>query len=367
MKILHVYKDYPPIVGGIENHLRLLAEGQAAAGHEVTVLVTNQARVTTMRTLNGVRVIRAARLACVASTPLSLALPWALSQQRPDVAHLHFPYPLGEVSQHLLGRSRHTVVTYHSDVVRQKRILRLYRPIMLRVMRSVDRIIVSTPRYLATSATLRLFRDKCRVVPYGVDRRRFLGAPSQDARALRRRYGGGPLILFVGVLRYYKGVNFLLDAMPKVPAKLLVVGEGPMGRAWRAKAKQLGLADKVIFVGRVSDDELPLYYHATDLFVLPASQRSEAFGLVQIEAMSAGIPVVSTEVGTGTSYVNRHEESGLVVPPRNPDALAEAINALLTDEALRRRLAEGALARSACFSVERMLSAIEDVYRELDA
>jgi rhamnosyl/mannosyltransferase len=380
MEILHVYKDYFPVVGGIENHVKTLAEGQARAGHDVTVrvaegqaraghdvtvLVTNPASRTTVEMRNGVRVIKAARLGCVASTPLSLSFLWQLYKQRPDVTHLHFPYPVGEVAQYLLGRSRHAVLTYHSDVVRQKKLLRFYRPLMSRVLRSVDRIIVATPNYLESSPTLQPFRDKCRIVPYGIDQRPFLSADPAAVQALRRRFGGGPLLLFVGVLRYYKGLDYLLEAMPRIAAKLLIVGDGPMVTELHDQAQALGVTDRVVFVGRVSDEALPSYYGAADLFVLPASERSEAFGLVLVEAMSSGLPLVSTELGTGTSYVNRHGESGLVVPPKDSMALAEAINRLLADEMLRHRLAKGALARSESFSMGVMLEAIERVYAEL--
>lgn len=364
-RILHIYKDYAPVVGGIENHVKLLAESQAAQGHEVTVLVTSPTRHTTVESLHSVRVIKAARLATVASTPLSLALPWELRRERPDIAHLHFPYPVGEVAQLFCGRARHTVLSYHSDVVRQARILRLYRPLQRRVLQVVERILVATPNYLESSATLQPLREKCRIVPYGIDRRPFLTAPPEAGQALRARYGGGPLLLFVGVLRYYKGLPYLLQAMPHVPGRLLIVGEGPMGTALRTQAQALGLEERVIFVGRVADEELPAYYRAADLFILPASERSEAFGLVLVEAMSSGLPVISTELGTGTSYVNRDGESGLVVPPKDPAALAQAINRLLEDTPLRQRLAQGALARSALFSAERMLAAIEAVYAEL--
>jgi glycosyltransferase involved in cell wall biosynthesis len=202
------------------------------------------------------------------------------------------------------------------------------------------------------------------VVPYGIERARFLAASAEQGLAIRARYGGGPLILFVGVLRYYKGLHYLLEAMPQIPARLLIVGDGPMRGALQAHASALRLGDKVIFAGRVADEELPAYYRAADVFVLPASERSEAFGLVQLEAMTSGLPVVSTELGTGTSFVNLHGESGLVVPPKDPVALAQAINALLGDEPLRRRLGEGAKARSALFTVERMLAGITEVYTQ---
>jgi len=364
LRILHVYKDYFPVLGGIENHVKLLAEHQAAQGHEVTVLVTSPGPRTTVEVLNGVQVIKAARLATVASTPLSLSLPWQFSRQRPDLTHLHFPYPVGEMAHYLLGRGRRAVLTYHSDVVRQANLLRFYAPLMRRLLRRVQRIIVSSPNYLESSAVLREFRYKCQVVPYGIERARFLAASAEQGLAIRARYGGGPLILFVGVLRYYKGLHYLLEAMPQIPARLLIVGDGPMRGALQAQASALRLGDKVIFAGRVADEELPAYYRAADVFVLPASERSEAFGLVQLEAMTSGLPVVSTELGTGTSFVNLHGESGLVVPPKDPAALAQAINALLGDEPLRRRLGEGAKARSALFTVERMLAGIAEVYTQ---
>ena len=365
MNILHVYKDYCPVYGGIENHLKLLAESQAAAGHRVTVLVTRAGLGTREQNIDGVRVIKAGRLAVVASTPLSPSLPWLLWRQRPEITHLHFPYPVGEVANHWLGRSQRTVMTYHSDVVRQKAILSLYRPLMERVLTSVDRIIVATPNYLSSSAVLRRHRQKCEVIPYGIDQERFRRADPQAVHALRQQHGGSAVLLFVGVLRYYKGLQHLIQAMPGIPARLLVVGEGPMGPALREQAGRLQLEDKVVFVGRVSDQDLVNYYHAADLFVLPSSERSEAYGIVQVEAMTCGLPVICTELGTGTSYVNRHGESGLVVAPRDPAALARAINGLLADPDRRRRLARGAARRARLFTRERMVEAIQRLYEEL--
>jgi glycosyltransferase involved in cell wall biosynthesis len=368
-EILHVYKDYWPVLGGIENHIKLLAERQAAAGHAVTVLVTNTSRQTTIEERNGVQIIRASRLATVASTPLSLDLPRLLRQQRPDITHLHFPYPLGEMAQFLLGRGRRTVITYHSDVVRQQAILRFYRPWMMRALRAADRVIATTPTYIDSSVVLSRLRaldsDKVVVVPFGIEQQPFRSVGHDAALRLRKRLGGGPLLLFVGVLRYYKGLSYLLSAMVDIPAKLVIVGAGPEDEALRAQATALDLDERVHFAGRIPDEDLPLYYSAADIFVLPACARSEAFGLVQVEAMAAGLPVVSTELGTGVSYVNRHDESGLVVAPRDPAALASAINSLLADDALRARLAAGALARADLFDVERMVANLERVYDEV--
>ena len=367
VKILHVYKDYYPVLGGIENHIRLLAEEQARRGHEVTVLVTNTGRDTVLEERNGVRVIKAGRLAHISSTPISLSFPWHLARLRPDIAHLHFPYPPGEVSNWLLGRSRRTVIRYHSDVIRQQRWLRLYRPVMWRVLRAADRLIASSPNYVATSAYLSRLADKCEVIPLGIDLERFGCVDDDLVTDIRQRYGA-PLVLFVGRLRYYKGLQYLIRAMPRIPARLLIVGIGPMQDEWEAEAQRLGLGEKVVFLGEVSDDLLPALYHAAEVFVLPASHRSEAYGLVQVEAMASGTPVVCTELGTGTSWVNRNAETGLVVPPRDPDALASAITRLLGDEEMRRTMGARAAMRARQefalgVMVDRVLALYEDLLR----
>ncbi len=365
MKVLHIYKDYYPVFGGIENHVRTLAEAQAARGHEVTVLVTDPGRATRREVMKGVGVIKAGRLATVASTPLSLALPWELRRQTPDIAHLHFPYPVGEAAQWLLGRARRTVITYHSDVVRQQAILRFYAPILRRVLRAADRIIVTSPAYLQSSPFLPPVRERCRIIPLGIDLGRFQQADPARATALRQSLGS-PLLLFVGKLRYYKGLHYLLPALKDLPGvQLAVVGSGPMEGEWRSLASELGLLERVHFLGEVSDAELPAHYQAADLFVLPACERSEAYGLVQVEAMASGLPVISTELGTGTSFVNQHGQTGLVVPPREPAALAAACRVLLADPERRRRLGEQARVRAlAEFGVERMVDGVEAVYRQ---
>jgi len=367
MRVVHVYKDYFPVLGGIENHVRLLAEREAARGLDVTVLVTARQGPTQVTHEGGVRVIRAARLATVASTPLSLALGRELGRLEADIAHLHFPYPVGEVSQLLCGRARRVVISYHSDVVRQKTLLRFYRPLMHRVLRRADRILVATPNYLATSSTLRQYGTKCTIVPYGIEQGRFSRTHRGDpeVRAIRERFSSGPLILFVGVLRYYKGLRYMLDAMVGLDARLAIVGAGPMEASLRAQCAELGLEDKVYFCGAVSDTDLPAYYAAADMFVLPACERSEAFGLVQVEALASGLPIVSTELGTGTSYVNQHAKSGLVVAPRDSDALRVGIAKLLGDEALRKRMAAGARERAKLFTAERMVSDVLQQYEQV--
>ena len=349
----------------MENHIRVLAEEQVKRGLDVTVLVTGLTWKTGMAVMNGVRVIKAGRLATVASTPISIALPLILSRLEPDIAHLHFPYPVGELSQLFFGKARRVVLTYHSDVVRQRHILRFYRPFLQKVLDMADLIIATSDRYAESSPYLGRVRRKCRIVPLGIDPAPFVRVDADRVAKVRETFGG-PLLLFVGKLRYYKGLQYLLKAMSEIPARLLVAGSGPMETEWRGLAADLGLKEKVVFLGEVADGELPALYHGCDVFVLPASERSEAFGLVQVEAMMSGKPVVSTELGTGTSYVNLHGETGFVVPPRDVKGLQDAVNALLRDEDLRRRM--GAKARMRAmreFSLGMMVDRTIELYREV--
>ena len=365
MRILHIYKDYHPVLGGIENNLRQLARAQVARGHEVTVLVTNpQGARTTVGVEEGVQVIRAARLATLASTPLSPALIGQIGRQRPDITHLHFPYPIGEIGQLLCGRGRPTVITYHSDVVRQAGILRLYAPVLRRVLARADRILVSSPAYRDSSPYLRPLAERCTVVPIGIEFDRFATPRPDEAARWRARYPG-PLLLFVGRLRYYKGLNYLLAAMVEIPATLLIAGDGPEAPALRAQAQALGVAGRVHFLGDVAEADLPGLYQAADVFVLPSSRRSEAYGIALLEAMAAGVAVISTELGTGTSWLNRHGQTGLVVPPCDPVALAAALRELLTDEERRRHMAEAAQTRAAAFALKRQVAEVLAVYEEV--
>lgn len=374
MRILHVYKDYAPVVGGIENHLRMLAEGQAARGHDVAVLVTSLDNRTHVERIGGVRVIYAARLATLSSTPVSSALFRLLDRERPDIIHLHFPYPWGEAANHLFGHAHRTVMTYHSDIVRQRFLRMVYGPLLNRVLSKVDALIATSPNYVKTSPVLERWRSKCVVVPLGIDPTPFMFAspvlhapPGPGEKGYGSAGDTGKMagtLLFVGRLRYYKGLGYLLRAMTGLPtARLIIVGTGPMEKAWRLLTAELRIANRVSFLGEVSGSELPILYRECELFVLPCSERSEAFGVVQLEAMASGKPVVSCDVGTGVAWVNQNDVTGLIVPPRDPNALSAAIGRLLRDKRLAERM--GAAGRDrvlAEFTGEKMVERVMRVY-----
>lgn len=365
MRILHIYKDYFPVVGGIENHVKMLAEAQAARGHNASILVASRDHRTHVEQINGVRVIFAARLATVSSAPISFVMPRLLAREHPDITHLHFPYPWGEMANCFFGRARRTVVTYHSDIIRQKYLRAVYRPLMNRVLSRVDRIIATSPNYITSSPVLREHTDKCIVVPLGIEVTRF-NVP-QDSPYPPKREVQGVRLLFVGHLRYYKGLDYLLRALPELPiARLMIVGTGPLEHHLRTLAKDLHIDDRIEFAVGVNDADLPSYFAACDVFVLPASERSEAFGVVQLEAMAAGKPVVCTEVGTGTSFVTVDGETGFVVPARDVHALTSAIGKLADDPDLRARMGAAGRARvNREFTLKKMVDRVLRVYEEV--
>lgn len=344
MKILHIYKDYYPVLGGIENHIKMLAEYESSKGYDVTVLVTNNSNKTVTESLNGVKIIKASRIATVASTPLSISMLAILKKLKPQTVHLHFPYPLGETFYLISGIKAKTVITYHSDIVRQKYIAMLYRPLLERVLNKADRLIATSENYITKSPFLSRFRDKCAVIPLGIDLAPFENINTKQQAAIRTRYGT-PLLLFVGKLRYYKGLPVLIEAMKEINASLLIVGTGPMETELKEMVKRLQLEEKVFFTGEVSYENLPDYFHACDIFVLPSTEKSEAFGTVLLEAMACAKPLISTELGTGTSFVNIDDVTGFVVKAKNPDAISSAATKILNNPELMKKFGDNAKKR----------------------
>jgi len=370
MRVVHAYKDIYPVKGGIENYvLDLCTRMRDAHGIDAWILVTSQGRRTEYTTIEGVPTVKAARLAAAASTPLSPLLAPLLRDLRPDIVHLHEPYPVGDLAYLAAAPGAPLVMTYHSDVVRQKNLMRVYGPILRRVLARADVILATSPQYRASSPWLQPHLARCRVVPSGIYQRPFRepdAATLARARGLRAAYGPN-LLHSHGVFRYYKGLRYLVDALALLPeARLLLTGGGPEEASLRAQVTSLGLDDRVHFAGRVSDEDLPAYYRAADLYVLPAVARSEAFGLSMIEAQASGVPCLSTEIGTGTSYVNIDGVTGRVAPPMDPPALAEAARHLLGDAPLRRRLGAQAQRRAAdIFEIDDIAADIAAIYREL--
>lgn len=371
MRVTMINKYYHPHLGGIEHHMRDLAVGLAARGEDVRVLVSNEGHGAVVDTVDGLTVERLSRMLAYSSTPVVPSMRRAIRaeatrEDAPDVLHVHTPYPWGEVAWLRARTDLPTVLTYHSDIVRQRFLGSAYRPILERVLDRVDLIIAGSPNMVEHSELLAPRADKCRVVPYGIDVSLFDDTPQTLARAqVLRAAHERPIVLFVGRLVYYKGADVLLNAMKRVDADVVLIGRGPMEAELREFAVAHGISQRVTFVPPCDDAELAAWYHAADVFALPSVARSEAFGLVQIEAHAAGTPVVSTDLTTGVPFANLHDVTGLTVPVGDSDALASSLTRLLTDTELHARLSKGARERSRRdFTIDRMAQETAAVYAE---
>lgn len=373
MRITHVNKYYwPPHIGGVEAQLHDLATGQAAlSGVRARAIVANEGRDTVSETVEGVEVTRLARVVAPSNTPITLSMPRAIrseaSRSEPaDILHLHFPYPWGEMSWLRSGVDVPTVLSYHSDIVRQKRLLAAYGPILGKVLDRVDMIVTSSTNMVEYSPFLSKVAGKCRIVPYGIRVERYGDAPElvSRAKALRAAHQR-PVVLFVGRLVYYKGAEVLIRAMADVDADLVIVGRGPLESSLRELAVAARVSDRVTWLPPLYQDALAAWFRAADVFCLPSVARSEAFGIVQLEAHASGTPVVATTLTTSVPCVNVDRVTGLNVPPGDASALAEALRLLLEDEPLRTRLGSQARERALReYTVERMVDDTMRVYSE---
>lgn len=365
MNVLEVSKFYYPEYGGLESVVRTAAEGVAERGHDVRVLATVPQGRGHSHTVSDIPVTKTSSLGQVLSVPLTPTFPLRLRRavRSADVVHYHIPNPVTVASHFVARPDAPTVATYHSDIVRQSGALRAYRPLLERFLEAVDRILVTSPRLLDHSEVLGPYREKCRVVPLSVDTSTF-GPPGSAAEAPSMDIDG-PVLLFVGKLRYYKGVEYLVEAMAEIDATLVVVGEGERRDALETAAQETGVSERVRFLGHVSEAQLHSWYDAADLFVLPSVEPSEAFGVVQLEAMAYGTPVVNTDLPTGVPWVSKDGETGLTVPPRDSAALATAITNLLDDD--ERRATYGRAARKrveSTFTQEARIDALIECFTE---
>lgn len=373
-RILMVNKYYPPHLGGIEFHMRDLAEGLVAAGHQVRVIVSNDQRKYAEEVINGVEVVRLPRLFERASTPVCRKLGPVLSfeAEKADIVHFHTPYPWGEfewVGQ-MASKRRPYVITYHSDIVRQKAALAAYGPFLNKFLNRAQLIIATSPQMIKYSPWLLPRAEKCRQVNFGLPVEDIANNAAAQKRAgeLRQLYApdGKPIVLFVGRLVYYKGIEVLARAIPQVDAHFVIIGKGPDRAVLDSCMKdEVSVSERVHCIDYADNDELIAWFHAADVLALPSIESSEAFGLVQIEAHAAGTPVVSSRLRTGVPYANLDGVTGLTFAPRDAQAFSGALNALLADDELRRRLGRQAQERAlAEFTIPQMVDAVTCVYRE---
>jgi glycosyltransferase involved in cell wall biosynthesis len=349
-------------MGGIETHLETLCRQLEA--FDVVVVAAHTGNRRTEEERDGVRVIRVPPRVWLSTAPLCPSIASEIRRLKPDLVHLHLPHPGGMIGLLASGYHGPLVVTYHSDVVRQRWRAAPFTPILLACLRRAHTILATSRAYIETSPVLQRFGPRCRVVPYGIPLSRFERVDTKQVAALRARFGDR-MVLATGRLVYYKGFDVLVDAMQHVSGRLVLIGDGPLLGSLQTRAAQLGVGAKVTFAGEIENQDLAPYYSAARVFVLPSIARSEAFGIVQLEALACGIPVVNTHLSSGVPDVSLHHVTGLTVPPGDAAALAHAITTLLDDPDLRVRYGAAGRARVASeFTAEVMGERIRAVYTE---
>ncbi len=367
LRVLHLGKFYPPYRGGIESHLHALCR-ELIKSINVNVIVANETRRLRESEVDGVAVRRLPRLFNLWATPICPTLVREIRGSDADIVHLHLPNPLAALAYLASGHKGRLVIAWHSDIVRQKTIARMLRPLDDALLSRASALIASSPNYIDSSPILSRNRERCRVIPYGIDADAFRPRDTETAAKIRERYGPR-LVLAVGRMVHYKGFEYLIRAMAGVRGHLLLVGEGPLLKKLERQAFDAGATDRITFLGRVSQEEMIGYLHASDVFVMPSIARSEAFGIAQLEAMACGKPVVNTRLQSGVPSVSIDGETGVTVgllPTQTP--LAAAINRLLDDPALRGKFGAAAARRAREeFSVEMMVDRTLDLYREVMA
>ncbi|MFA0467067.1 glycosyltransferase [Vibrio breoganii] len=366
MKIVHLSKFYKPYSGGLESVVESIAE----AGHgQTTVLAVDVDALPSEEVINGVLVVRSKEQLSIASTPISLPYIFdSIKHAKGSILHVHLPNPLANIAiffAFLLRRdTSRVIVHWHSDIVKQKKLLKLYKPLQDWILRHAKAIIVTSQNYLEHSEQLRSFRDKCLVVPIGIDSINHK-VKTDLVSEIKDKYGNKKIVFSLGRHIYYKGFEYLINAAKSVDdAVFLIGGKGPDTKKYQSIISELGLDERVFLIGRVEDEDLPSYYAAADVFCFPSVEKSEAFGVVQLEAMSVGTPVISTDIkGSGVPWVNKHGHSGVVCLPKDSLSLSEALNIVLSNDAYCNKLGLGALTRyQELFTKDKMNAKIRELY-----
>lgn len=363
LKILQVNKAYYPHVGGIESLVRQYSEELGKLPDtEVKVLVCRDNRGKTCREeINGVDVTRAGSWGTYFSCPLSFSFVrlFRKMSKDADVIEIHVPFPLADLALLLSGFKGRVVVAWHSDIVKQKKLLRLYKPLLMKLIKRADCIITATEGHIDGSDFLPQFREKCRVIPYGITPENYLSIRRKPILSEKCIYSDSVKVFFTGRLVYYKGVDVLLKAFRQVSGcELFIAGTGELENSLRSYEEKHRIKG-VHFLGFLPDDKLRQAYADCDIFVLPSVAKSEAFGIVQLEAMVYGKPVINTALPSGVPCVSLDGQTGITVPPSDADALAAAINKLAENPELREIYGSNAAERvKRCFNEKNVIRGV---------
>jgi rhamnosyl/mannosyltransferase len=367
MKVLHFYKTYlPDTIGGIEKVINQIARGTAKLGVNVEVMVLSPNLVDREIQVNGHSVYRCRSNFEIASTPFSLSAFLRFRQKvaEVDLVHYHFPYPFADLLHLITGVKKPTLVTYHSDIIKQKYLHKIYKPLMHRFLSSVDHIVATSPNYFATSKVLLQYEHKTSVIPIGLDKSHYSAAIPEKLKYWRERFGPR-FFLFVGALRYYKGLHILIEAARNSEYPIVIIGAGPVESELREQAEGLGMHN-IHFLGHLSDENKDTLLQICYAVVFPSHLRSEAFGVSLLEGAMYGKPLISSEIGTGTCYVNEHNQTGIVVPRDDPLAFRQAMDHFWNNPNEVIAMGQRAEARyRELFTGKQMAEAYVELYKKL--
>ncbi|MDF3054173.1 MAG: wbcW [Gammaproteobacteria bacterium] len=366
MKVLHFYKTFSPqAFGGTEMSIRQLCYASKHLDVSNSILSLSPHPTDVIET-DAYTAYQAKEHINIASNAISFSVFKKFKElaTASDIIHYHFPWPFMDIVHLLSGIKKPTLVTYESDIVRQKLFMPLYRPLMHRFLEDVDHIVATSPNYLKTSKVLQCYQHKTSVIPIGLDKNTY-PTPTRAALEKWQQTFQKPFFLFVGVMRHYKGLHILLDAAKNTDLPIVILGSGPVEMVLKEQAKQLQLKH-VFFLGVLPEEDKVALLSLCYAIVFPSHLRSEAFGISLLEGAMFGKPLISSEIGTGTSYINIHKETGYVVPPSNPEALRKAMQDLYDNKLLAEQMGKNAEIRyQTLFTADKMASAYYALYQKL--
>lgn len=340
MRILTLTKFYHPYRGGIETVSKNITDENLKAGHQSDVLCANDSCKSEVCVVDGAHVFRSPRLAYLKSTSICPLMPWQLKSlvQSYDLLHVHFPDPMTALSLYLVKPETPFVIHWHSDIIKQKTLKTFFQPLQDWCLSTAKKIIVTSEEYAKHSMDLKPYLNKVVVAPIGIE----------EKENIRHRVNPTKKILAVGRLTYYKGFEVLIEASKLLPSdyEVTIVGDGELKKSLEDKIKAMGLEDKVRLTGKLTDDELKNQYERNDIFCLPSTHKSEAFGVVLVEAMSYSLPIVTCNIeGSGVPWVNEHGVTGLNVPVNSPQDLADALQSVLSDSKTYSKMSQESFKR----------------------
>jgi len=370
MKVLHIYKTYHSDTrGGIEESIRQICLQTAKAGVLNTVIsLSKKIKKCETIQLPECTLIRYPVTFEISSNPVSISLLFDFKKLIKDknILHYYFPWPFADILHLFAGRKKKYILTYQSDIIKQRFLIHVYSFLMRWFIKKADYITVSSENYFNSSPYIWKFEQKCRIIPLGIDPASYPEVKKNSLKLLDKKTETN-FFLFIGVLRYYKGLEYLIKAASGTPFKIIIAGKGPMEQKLKHEVKSLHLESQVIFLGAVTEEEKIALLNKCRAFVFPSHLRSEAFGISLLEAAMCGVPMITCDIGTGTTFINIHENTGIVVEPEDDVQLRAAMNRFYKDQKLAEKMGKNARERFLnVFTADKMGKRFLDIYQKLD-